>query len=473
MSYSSTFGGINTALRGLLAHQAAMDTTGHNISNVNTEGYSRQTATLSTTTPYTLPAMNRIIPSQMGTGVEVSGITRARDQYIDRSIRNQFGSSSASNTALGSMQALEVALGEPSENAISGSLRRFLDSMSKVAASPNDPSARQVFAQSASQLASQLNQVDTRIVAVGTESDDRLNQTVPDVNQMTARIASLNDTIKKAVLMGQQPNDALDQRDQLMDNLSKVLNYTYTTNNVTKEVTITFGTTTPINLVDPLVAGGFTAIVRADLDTAYGNGDLTAGQAYGDEDMFNTKIPALRAQLDNLANSLVSGFNAQNTAGFDLTGTPGGNIFNPVGTTAATIQLDPGNNILTNTNLIAAASSWLAPGEPLNGGNALAMAGLRNIIQGAPMNATFENYYGSVVSGLGTQAAQMEQTLGDQANVADAMESRRQSVSGVSMDEELSDMMRFQHAYQACARVLTTLDEGIDTIINRMGRVGL
>ena len=473
MAYTSTFAGINTALRGLMAHQAAMDTTGHNISNVSTEGYSRQTDELTTTTPYTLPAMNRAMPGQVGTGVQVSSIQRARDQYIDRSIRTQFGSASSSSAQLGSLQELEAALGEPSANAISGSLRNFLDSMSKVAASPNDPSARQAFAQSASQLATQLNQVDTRLTAVATESDDRLNQTVLDVNQITSRIATLNQNIKQAVGVGEQPNDMLDQRDLLMDKLSKVLNYTYTTNNATQEVTITFGVTVPIPLVDPLVAGGSTPIVRADLDTAYGNGDLTAGQAHGDETMFNTKIPALRTQLDNLANSLVTSFNAQNLAGFDLTGAPGGNIFNPGGTLAATIQLDPGNNILANPNLIAAASSWGAPGEPLNGGNALAMAGLRSVVQGAPMNATFEGYYGSVVSGLGTQAAQMDQTLGDQTTVSDAMESRRQSVSGVSMDQELSDMMRFQHAYQACARVLTTLDEGIDTIINHMGRVGI
>jgi len=122
-----------------MAHQAAMDTTGHNISNVSTEGYSRQTDELTTTTPYTLPAMNRAMPGQVGTGVQVSSIQRARDQYIDRSIRTQFGSASSSSAQLGSLQELEAALGEPSANAISGSLRNFLDSMSKVAASPNRP----------------------------------------------------------------------------------------------------------------------------------------------------------------------------------------------------------------------------------------------------------------------------------------------------------------------------------------------
>jgi len=473
--YKSTFMGLNTALRGVLAHQNALDVTGHNISNVNTNGYTRQRAELSTTAPWSSPSlMSQTTPGQMGTGVEVLRIERLRDRYIDQNVRQQFGRQSMSQTMVDQLDQVESAFNEPGDLGISKLMSKFFDSITAVGNNPADPGTRATFAQNVDALANGLRQTAADLTTIAAQSNTRLNDTVTTVNGISQQIASLNTEISLALQHNQQPNDLLDQRDRLMDDLSKVVNYTWT-EAATGEVTITMGTTTPIALVDPLVAGGFTAIVRADLDTAYGNGDLTSGSAFADEELNNTTIPAYMTALDNIAGELVLSVNAAHSTGsFDLNGNAGGNVFDPLMTTAASIRLDPANNILTNPRLVAAASSWGGGGEPSNGSIFLnAMAALRTAPNASMGGATFQGYYTGTITGLGAQASGFQNSLSNADVLVDMAVARRDQVSGVSMDEEMSNMLRFQNSYNASARVLTTMDDAIDTIINRMGRVGL
>ncbi len=471
---TSTFLGLNTALRGLLANQMALDTTGHNIANVNTEGYSRQRVDTQTAAPLTTPSFNGTVPGQLGTGVEVAQLARMRDNYIDATIRNQFGATGNHSTMTQSLQQVERIINEPSDQGIAAAMREMFGALDRVTTHPQDMSARSAFARAAEQLTQRFNQVSTQISAVQSQSDTRLNQTVTDINSITTQIATLNTSIRDATYMGMQPNDLLDKRDQLMDELSSKINFSYTTDSTTNEVTLTFGTATPINIVDPLASGGTTAITRADLDNAYGTGELTGGSAYADEHLNITVLPGWTAKLDDLVNSIVTSFNTQNAAGFDLTGASGGSIFDPAGITAATFALDPANNIVTDPSRIAAADSWNGSGEPGNGGNALLMAAMRNTVQAPPINDSWEGYYSTiVVSGLGSQIQESQRSQDSAEASQAAMESRRNETSGVSIDEEMTNMLRFQHAYNASARILTALDDSLETIIHRMGRAGL
>ncbi len=469
---TSTFMGLNTALRGLLANQMAMDTTGHNIANVNTDGYSRQRVNTQTTTPMTTPAFNGTVPGQLGTGVEVASLERMRDSYIDTSIRNQFGATSKHSTLTGSLQQVERAINEPSEQGISAALRNMFGALERVASQPQDMGARTTFARAAQDLTQRVNQTYSQIEAIRSQSDERLTVTINEINNISSQIATLNDGIRDATYTGTQPNDLLDRRDQLMDELASKINFSYTTNATTQEVTITFGTA-PITLVDP-VAGTTTALTRTDLDNAYTSGELTNGSAYADEHLYTTVLPGWVTRIDDLVASIVTQFNTQNTAGFDLNGAAGGNIFDAAGLTAATFALDPANSIVSNPRLIAAASSWNGVGEPGNSDNVALMAAMRSSVQAAPINDTWEGYYSTiVVAGLGSELQQTQRSLETAEASQGAMEARRQSVSGVSIDEEMTDMLRFQHAYNASARILTALDDSLDLIINRMGRAGL
>lgn len=470
----STFLGLNTAMRGVLAQQTALDVTGHNIANLNTEGYSRQRAQIVTSTPWSSSALNSYTtPGQLGTGVEVSSLERLRDSYVDRNARDQFGRQASAETTVGQLSQVEDVFAEPSENGLAARMREFFTALDRVAAQPQDTSARQVFAQAADRLATSFRQLSSDLAGVAQQSDDRLDQAVLDVNGLTTRIATLNGQIRDATFSGQQPNDLLDERDRLLDALAKQVDYTYTESATTREVTVTFGSAAPINLVDPTVAGGSTPLTRADLDTAFTNGDLSSGAAFADERLLNTTIPAQVQALDDLVASIVGGMNAGNAGGFDLNGVAGGDIFDAAGTTAATMQLDVANNIRTNPRLVAAASSWNAPGEPGNGDNAGAMNAMRSLVQGPPLNASWEGFYGSTVSALGQSQVSAQRDLDNTSLLVEMANGRRSQVSGVSLDEEMTNMLRFQHAYNASARVMTTMDDALDTLINRMGRVGL
>jgi flagellar hook-associated protein 1 FlgK len=475
--YKSTFMGLNTALRGVIAQQAAMDTTGHNISNLSTDGYTRQRAEMTASPAWSnASAVSQVSPGQMGTGVEVLRIERLRDQFIDTNVRQQFGRQSDQQTLVDQLSQVESAFQEPGDNGIKALVDKFFTAMNAVSANASSSSARQAFAEAANNLAAGFNQVSSDLQNVAAQSDARLNQTVTDINSITSRIAALNVEVHKAIDRGEQPNDLLDERDRLMDDLSKKVNFTSSTN-AFGEVTITFGTAVPILLVDPLSPGGANNISRAQLDTAFGNGDLTSGQAHADEQLWDPAtgiIPGYLTQLDTLVGDFVTGINAAHGAGFDLNGNPGSTIFDPAGVTAATIRLDPLNNIRTNPSLIAAASSWAGGGEPSNGANLANMADVvRNTAQAGLGGVTWESFYSSTIASVGSTTASAQRGADNADVLVEMATGRRDSVSGVSLDEEMSNMMRFQHAYGASARVMTTMDEALDTLINRMGRVGL
>jgi flagellar hook-associated protein 1 FlgK len=473
--YKSTFMGLNTALRGVLAHQNALDVTGHNISNLSTEGYTRQRAEMVTSPAWSnSSALSATTPGQMGTGVEVLRIERLRDQFIDANVRRQFGRQGDSQALVEQLAQVEAAFQEPGDNGLKALMNKFWSSMDAVAANPQSISARQAFAEAANALANGFNQVATDLQAVASQSDVRLNQTVSEVNSISTRIAQLNSEIRNALEHNHQPNDLLDERDRLMDGLSKLINYTWTENATTGEVTITaFGGGSAIAIVDPAAAPGFTNIARADIDAAFTAGDLTSGRAFADESLWDPAtgiIPGFLAQLDTLVNDFVTGVNTQHAAGFDLAGAAGGPLF--AGATAATMSFSAA--ILANPTLVAAASSWALPGEPGNGTNLQTMLNtIRPAAQGALGGQTWEGFYTAVITAVGSRTETAQRDLTNADVLVDMGLARRDQVSGVSLDEEMSNMLRFQHAYNASARVMTAMDESLDIIINRMGRVGL
>ncbi|MCZ4495703.1 MAG: FlgK, partial [Thermoleophilia bacterium] len=421
--YKSTFMGLNTALRGVLAQQAALDTTGHNISNIETTGYTRQRAEMRASQAWSNPsAFTQTSPGQIGTGVEVLSIERLRDQYIDQNVRQQLGGQAANQTLVDQLGQVQAAFQEPSTNGLSKLLTEFFSAADEVAKNPQESGARQGFASAAEALARGFNQVSADLNNVMLQSDARLNDTVGEINGITSRIAALNTDIKRAIEHGHQPNDLLDARDLLMDDLSKITNYTSTTA-ADGQVTITFGTFG--NIVDPTVAGGSTPVTRADLDAAF-PADMTSGRAFADQQLFVNIIPGYLAQLDALATEIVVQVNATNAAGFTATGAAGGNIFDPLFTSAAAMSLDGANSIMLDPRRIAAADSWGGTGEPLNGNNFI---NLVNTVRGAGNGAlggqTFEQYYSSLVTALGSQAQAAERNVANADVLVDMAVGRR------------------------------------------------
>src|SRR3954453_9873993 len=223
----STFFGLETTLRGILAHQQAIDTTGHNVTNANTEGYSRQVATLGATDPMLITSGvgNGNVMAHLGTGVGVESYDRIRSQFLDLQYRTQAMQVGYQESTAEQLDQVEMGLAEPGANGLSAQLNKFWSTWSDVANNPNDPAARQALIDQAQNLAASFKSVDQQLSNVKSQAAAQYAAiTGPggDVETIATGISQLNASIKAFVAGGDTPNDLLDRRDMLIDRLSKL-----------------------------------------------------------------------------------------------------------------------------------------------------------------------------------------------------------------------------------------------------------
>jgi flagellar hook-associated protein 1 FlgK len=433
-----TLQGLQTALSGLLANQQAIDVTGHNITNANTPGYSRQVAVLQTNEPLRIAALSPIDGEggQLGTGVSVATYTRIRNTYLDAQYRDQNTALGAASTQAEELQQAQGAFDEPSSAGLSNQLSAFWSAWGALADSPSSEAAKVSVVSVATQLTDTLHQVSGQLQTIeGQAAAQYAAVTGPsgEVQSGAAQIAQLNQQIKLSLLAHQQPNDLEDRRDQLIDKLSTLANIT-----LTKEAngtdTIAFG-----DAAQPLVEGSKVNWPQAL--TAAAGGQLGA--------LLELSSPAgalaqYRGALDEVAKTLAATVNELHTA------TP---FFS--GATAATIA------VAVTPAQVQTSSTKATGGNDV----ALAIAGLRG--------GAADQRYAALVEqvGSGVQGAK-ENQANSQAVVA-TVSNQRQSVSGVSLDEEMTNLITFQRGYQASARALTTMDEMLNVLISHTGIAGL
>jgi flagellar hook-associated protein 1 FlgK len=440
----STFMGVETALRGLLAQQRALNITGHNIANANTIGYTRQTTTMQSSAGV-LEAPAGLI----GTGVDVVEYARARDMFVDIQLRAQTMLQGYHDARSDGLKQVELALNEPSDNGVSKLLERFWSSFHDLGNAPENPAARQAVIQAGSALVGGLASLRSQLGTIQGQTQQNLTITAGEVDSAVADIAALDVQIRNAIATGQGAgNDLLDRRDVLLDRLGTLVNVTKTEQ---PDGTLTL----QIGAFTALTGGTATSIGSA---AALG-ANLTSGKLAGLRDL-ETTVTGYATRVDNLAVTLRDTVNTIQSAGYTLAGTTTAEPFF-TGTNAATLAVNP--NLRANPSLIAASSAANAPG---NGQNALAIAGLRG-------GAAIDGAYVTLVTDIGSESRSAQRNAANSAVLVDSLENRRQSLSGVSLDEEMTNMLKFQRGYQAAARALSAMDELIEVLVNRTGRVGL
>jgi flagellar hook-associated protein 1 len=432
-----TLAGLQTALSGLIAEQTALDTTGNNIANANTEGYSRETALLEPSEPLTIPAISSQTGrgAQLGTGVTVATITRIRNTYLDAQYRTQNSALSAAGTESEVLTQAQAAFNEPSTAGIASQLSNFWTAWNNLAVSPNNEAAKEAVVAAGKQLTSVFKQLSAQLSTISTQAGEQYNAlTGPlgEVENCANQIAQLNGQIKLSEEAGQQPNDMLDRRDELLDKLSSLANIT-----VTEEPdhmdTVSFG-----EAAKPLVDG--TTVNWPQTLSETSGGRLGALLALTGP---TGALTSLQNGLDSVAETLAETVNEHLTTPFFS------------GTTAATLAV------------AVEPSEVQASGTEAVGGNevARAIAALRG--------GTAEQGYAALVEKVGSDV----RTAGDeQSNLQTTVTSisdQRQSVSGVSLDEEMTNLITFQRGYQASARTLTAMSEMLETLIEHTGVVGL
>ncbi len=466
---TSAFFGLNTGLRALIASQLALDTAAHNSANVATEGYSRQRVTLVAGEPYSYPAFNRNgQPGQIGTGVSAAMIGRVRDAFVDLQLRQEASRSGAWDTRSSELQRLQDVFPEPGSSGLGASMTAFWNAWHDVAADPGSSAARNALLQQSAGLASDLNRAATQVTSIIAAQDDAVRQAIEQINTLGNQLASLNGQIKRVAVTGDQPNDLMDQRDLLLDQLAALVPISLEPQGDGSVKVMIGGTDLVTGEVARKVTGvtGPTGLIPSwSTGTPVSVGSARLGQLM---QLRDTDLPAYLAKLDALASGVATAVNVLHQTGRDQDGNAGADIFVPstgAVITATTISLNAA--LVGHPRMIAAAAAVGLPGDG-------SIAGLIADLQGSTIVAgsSAGQFYASLVGEVGADAAHAIAMQQNQALVVDHLKTRRESLSGVSLDEEATDMVRFQHMYQAAARVITVMDQNLDTLINSTGIVG-
>ncbi|MGM7702918.1 flagellar hook-associated protein FlgK [Pseudalkalibacillus sp. Hm43] len=505
---SSTFHGLETSLRGLRTHQSALNTTGHNISNASTPGYSRQRVNFSQTEPYPAAARNRPqVPGQMGTGVEAGTVQRVRESFLDLQFRGENTKSGYWSARSDALQKMEEVMNEPSDHGLAKTMDRFWQSLQDLVVNPEDSGARSVVRQRGVALAETFNYLSTSLNSIRDDFKTQIDVTTKEINSIAEQINDINRQISEIEPHGYLPNDLYDKRDGLVDRLSELANVKVTAvGSGGQALDIAEGKYT-VELLDSngnsignLVDGSTLSTNGLSITDSDGNGEFDQfalggatgaldqlGQgklkglleSHGFESGGSVKgiYPDMLADLDEMAYRFVSAFNTQHQAGNDLNGANGGNFFAFTSAVDATTfagaasKLTLDNNISGANGLSNIAASM--DGNPGDGSNALNLADVKDqTLAFNTGNATFQSYFEGAIGEMAVSAQQANRLVENSNTLKQSVEERRQSVSGVSLDEEMTKMMQFQHAYNAAARNITSIDEMLDRIINGMGRVG-
>jgi flagellar hook-associated protein 1 FlgK len=439
----STFMGLQTALRGLIAQQEALDVTGHNIANANTLGYSRQEVTTSASRALRINTGSSAGngKAELGTGVDVTGVTRARDRFLDLQYRAQAMRLGGLAARVQGMETIEGALAEPGETGISQELQTFWSDWEGLANDPEDTAARQAVVEAGKALGvslSELNDQLTRAAEVAEGEYSAITGTGGEVEQKAKEIAQLNGAIRSATTEGAEPNDLLDRRDLLLDELSSLGQVSVTELN-DGTIEVGFG-----DAAEPLVAEGE---VNWPQELREPKGKLGALLELVEP---GGTIESFRGELNGFAEGLADAVDAIHTKG-------GGPAF---------FAYEAGKGAASLSVAVDAAEVQTA-GDGSAGGNDVATE------IGALRGGAVDRSYAAFVTRVGTEMNEAKNGETNAQALLDAVEERRESTSGVSMDEEMTNLQRFQRGYEASARAMTALDEALDVLINRTGRVGL
>jgi flagellar hook-associated protein FlgK len=475
---SSTFSGLNTATTSLWAQRRALDVTGQNIANVNTEGYSRQRVDLAALGGSVVPAFFST-SSGIGAGVSADDVTRIRDAFLEGRGHTEHANSARLTVENETYEQVEQAFREPGDTGIQNLLSDMWSGWEDVANQPQDEAARGQVLKRLETLVGGIHFSQESLGAQWTQSRQSLDVLVSDVNAAATNIADLNKAILRANQSGLPANDLSDQRDLLVMKLADQVGATVRHGDygvvdvIVGGMTLVSGST-----AGALATAGTTSVDGTTADPVRivtGSGGYTVrvgGTAEGQLNSMNTIIPSYRQAMDATAVSLATALNTGHVAGYDLNGAPGtpllGSSSGPI--TAASLTV-----LISDPKLVAASSvaPTTVPGPPavvtpaLDHGNADVIAQLRQSTSGTDAN------YRKMIVELGVQSAVASRNLDIQSVISTQVDAARESVAGVNIDEEMTNMLSYQHAYAAAGRLITAIDETLDKLINGTGRVGL
>ena len=459
------FQGLEIGKRALLSTQVNLQTIGHNVANVNTPGYSRQRVTINTTMP------EESIVGPIGSGVQARDVRHIRDLFLGNQYRRE-------NKSLGQwsykdkvMSQVEALFNEPHDNTLSDQLNEFWNSWSSLT-TDNTGSSRKALVTSAVGLTNGFHQLATELQTLRDSIDGDMVSLTAQVNSQAREVARLNKLISIQEVGGEHANDLRDARDLIIDQMSDIIDVN-TVEDKAGNMIVYIGAMALVDGPDAMSIEARSQNVNGALthDLFWEGSNTTIrnlnGKLKGLIDTRDTVIPKYLGELHTLAATVIREVNAIHVNGYGLDGSTGLNFFEDSLTDAFNIRVN--RDLIANPNKVAAAE---VPNSPADNRIAVAIAELQDTKVFSNGSATINDYYNSLVSNLGVETNEARSFTANYELLVNQVDNSRLSVQGVSIDEEMANMVKFQHAYDAAARVITTMDQALDTIISRMGIVG-
>ena len=484
----SNFSDLSVGLSGLEAQQVGLDTVGQNVANANTPGYVEERAQLGAVGSVQHLGFDESASKEPGNGVEVAGAQRLSNTYLQQRSYTEQGNQGMLSAQQSGLQAVQENFPEPSTTGISAQLTQFWQDWSTLANNPSDGPTRATLVQDATSLTSSLNQTSTALTTLSQQTVQGMTGTLSEVNQETAQIASLNQSMLQGTAGSGNANELADQRDQLISQLSSQIgvNVTYNgdgTANVYagSEALVSGVNSQKLSLSS---SGPPYSLVFSQDQSSF---QPSSGQLAGSLTVVNQYVPGYQASLDQVAQSLMGSVNHLMSTGYDLNGDQGSPFF--LGTGASDSEVNPA--VVADPSLIAAAAAPTASGSSATNqdGSIAAEVGelpnsatvtLEEPSGGWSTGASSSSWSGSttttgpeadvaynqLVTGVGQATSSVNNNLTNQQAVTTNVNSALQSATGVNTDEEMTNMVMYQNAYDASAKFISTVDTVLQTLVS-------
>jgi flagellar hook-associated protein 1 len=448
---------MSIALRALSNNQEALDVTSNNIANQNTPGYSRQRINFSESATVQFGSL------QVGTGSQIDNIQSVRDQVLDFRINSETQTQSALDAYLGPAQQIQNNFNEASGTGLQSAISGFFNSFSQLSTDPTSIPLRQSVLTASQNLASSFNSAASNLNALQQSTDQQIPTIAQQVNALAQSVSQLNTQISQSQASGQNSGTLEDQRNTLIQKISQLVDVSQI-----PASDGSIGISTALGAA--LVVGGQHFNLQIATNASTGRNEIlsstgkdltasiTGGQLGGLLRVRDQEIPSLTSKLDTLASGIAKAVNTTQAAGTDLNGAAGQNFFTVPTAAAGSAQSISVN--LTDPSQIAASLN----GSTGDNANALALAQLQN--QKITGGDTPLNFYSNTVAQLGSDIQQATTQSNTQDIVVQQLQTQRDSISGVSLDEEAANLVQFQRAYQAAARIVNVVDTLTQTAIN-------
>ncbi len=483
----SDFSDLTVGLSGLEAQQTAMDTVGQNVANASTAGYVDEEVELGSVGAVQHLGFDDSASPLPGDGVEVEGIERLSNQYLQQQSYTEQANQGTLTAQQAGLQSVQGNFPEPSTTGISAQLTQFWQDWSTLANNPSDSATRATLVQDASSLTSSLNQTSTALSTLSQQTVQGMTSTLGQVNQDAAQIASLNQQMLAGTANSASVDSLADQRDELISQLSTQLgvNVTYNANGTANvysgsEALVSGSTTQTLSLSS---SGPPYSLVWSQDQTSF---QPSSGTLAGDLSVVNQYVPGYQQDLDQVAQSLMGSVNNLMSTGYDLNGNPGTPFF--LGTGASDIGVNPA--VATDPSLIAAASAPVASGSSATNEDGTIAADVGELPNsqtvtmevpsgGWSAGASASSWtaattttgpeadvaYNQLVTGIGQATSTANNSLTNQQTVTTNVNSALQSATGVNTDQEMTNMVMYQNAYDASAKFISTVDDILQTLV--------